>query len=157
MKARSPVWLRLEALLRDRSCTLEEVYAEVMVVVPPGKALRTYQRVVTKRVERGDGPIHRYPLTEDEKIASGARRIVYETLTNMVKYGWVERIDVDGQPVFAWAGKEQDQHDADPMPDLDELLPVTQAEFKVLLKEVSDLRDEVASLRRASVGNFLIG
>lgn len=133
---------RLEAELEKGPRTQTQLYDLMIPVVPPGKALRTYKRVSEPPAENGVKT--RRLLTQDEQIASGARRVVYETLVNMVKYHWATREDVEGE---TWYEKAV----TDEPPSLDDFLPVTRSEFEALEQLVADQGRQIETLRRAGM------
>ena len=87
----------IEALSWDWQ-TQEDLYRRLIPMVPPGRALRQYE-ARSAHNSRAKAGLERAkpPLPESEQIYSGARDIVRDSMWNLVKSGYAERCDVDGQ------------------------------------------------------------
>lgn len=102
--ARSPLTDRILALATDEWQGMEDFMDRAIPLVPPGRALRVYQREAerqdahrAKKIADGQRTAPRKPaLSEAEQLRSGARAMVNGVLANAVENGWVETESVDG-------------------------------------------------------------
>lgn len=69
---------------------LEPVLQEMMALVAPGKALRRYDAIKARSDAERTGTGPERPLSDTEKVRSGARRIVRDSFKNMCGRGRME-------------------------------------------------------------------
>lgn len=81
----------INALSLDEWRKRDDVVAELLVRVPPGKARRQYEY----RAQVGGRP-HLLDKPDDFKIRTGARELVNKTIGSAIAGKFVERKDVDG-------------------------------------------------------------
>ncbi len=87
---------------------LAPLYAELMTLIAPGKALRRYALMKARSdAERtGEGPV-RPPLSKEEQIRSGANRMVKDCVKGFVARGRIELCEIDGAEHYRFKERRQ--------------------------------------------------
>lgn len=81
------------ALIDDgRWYDLDEVLTAGMTAVPPGRAIQERERIAAKNLTTGTGP--RRPITDEQRIRTGARSLARMSLDQLSRSDLVE-IDRD--------------------------------------------------------------
>lgn len=75
---------------------IEPLVAELIALIPPGKAIRKYEHALSRAREKNTTGVMKAPLTDGEKVASGARAIVRDSINSQRSYGRIETKTEDG-------------------------------------------------------------